>query len=87
MNREKELLERIRQLEELNGILQDKLDMIYSVVAPDDDAPEDSDERFEEADDDEEGDEPQGLVQIQLPPKTNAQKVQQIPTNQSPKRV
>jgi hypothetical protein len=82
MNREKELLERIRQLEELNGILQDKLDMIYSIVAP-----EDSDEQFEEADDDEEGDEPQGLVQIQLPPKTNAQKVQQIPTNQSPKRV
>lgn len=87
MNREKELLERIRQLEELNGILQDKLDMIYSVVAPDDDAPEDSDQEFEEADDEDEDDEPQGLVQIQLPPKSNAQKVQQIPTNQSPKRV
>lgn len=82
MNREKELLERIRQLEELNGVLQDKLDMIYSVVAPDD-----SDEEFEEADDEDEDDEPQGLVQIQLPPNKNAQKVQQIPTNQSPKRV
>jgi hypothetical protein len=35
MSSEKELLERIRQLEELNSELQDKLDMIYSIVAPD----------------------------------------------------
>jgi hypothetical protein len=32
---EKELLERIRQLEEQNSELQDKLDMIYSILAPD----------------------------------------------------
>src|SRR6185312_10479750 len=32
---EKELLERIRQLEEQNNELQDKLDMIYSILAPD----------------------------------------------------
>jgi hypothetical protein len=36
-NREKELLERIRQLEELNSALQDKLDLIYQIIAPDDD--------------------------------------------------
>jgi hypothetical protein len=33
-DREKELLERIRQLEELNSALQDKLDLIYEIVAP-----------------------------------------------------
>jgi len=33
--REKELLERIRQLEELNSALQDKLDLIYEIVSPD----------------------------------------------------
>ena len=33
--REKELLDRIRQLEEQNNELQDKLDMIYSILAPD----------------------------------------------------
>ena len=32
---EKELLERIRQLEKQNNELQDKLDMIYSILAPD----------------------------------------------------
>ena len=32
---EKELLDRIRQLEEQNSALQDKLDMIYSILAPD----------------------------------------------------
>lgn len=32
---EKELLERIRQLEEQNSTLQDKLDMIYAILAPD----------------------------------------------------
>ncbi len=37
-----QLLERIRELEARNSELQDKLDLIYSVVAPDeDDAPED----------------------------------------------
>ncbi len=35
MPSEKELLERIRQLEEINNELQDKLDMIYSILAPD----------------------------------------------------
>jgi hypothetical protein len=35
-DREKELLERIRQLEELNSALQDKLDLIYEIVSPDD---------------------------------------------------
>jgi hypothetical protein len=34
MPSEKELLERIRQLEEQNNELQDKLDMIYSILAP-----------------------------------------------------
>ena len=42
--REKELLDRIRQLEELNSALQDKLDMIYAILEPDyeivDDGPE-----------------------------------------------
>ena len=35
MPTEKELLERIRQLEEQNSVLQDKLDMIYAILAPD----------------------------------------------------
>ena len=35
-DREQQLLERIRQLEEINSILQDKLDMIYEIVAPED---------------------------------------------------
>ena len=46
--REKELLERIRELEEQNSALQDKLDMIYAILAPD----------YEE------GDETDPLVQI-----------------------
>ena len=33
-SREQELLERIRQLEEQNSALQDKLDMIWAVLAP-----------------------------------------------------
>jgi hypothetical protein len=33
-DREKELLERIRQLEEMNSALQDKLDLIYEIVSP-----------------------------------------------------
>jgi hypothetical protein len=53
---EKELLERIRQLEEQNSALQDKLDMIWAVLAPDYDVEEEVDE----------GDEPEppSLVQI-----------------------
>ena len=34
-NREKELMDRIRQLEEQNSALQDKLDMIYAILEPD----------------------------------------------------
>jgi hypothetical protein len=47
MPNEKELLERIRQLEEQNSVLQDKLDMIYAILAPDFEEPEeeDADER------------------------------------------
>jgi hypothetical protein len=62
--REKELLERIRQLEEQNSALQDKLDMIWAVMAPDyEEASE-----YEEDDDDDDG--PAGnLVQIDTPAK------------------
>lgn len=35
MPTEKELLDRIRYLEEQNSALQDKLDMIYAILAPD----------------------------------------------------
>ncbi len=38
MASEKELLERIQQLEKLNSALQDKLDAIYAVVVSDEDA-------------------------------------------------
>ena len=55
MANEKELIERIRQLEELNGRLQDKLDLIYSIVATEDE--------------DDEEDDDNGLVQIAPPPK------------------
>ncbi len=49
MATEKELLERIRQLEEQNSALQDKLDLIWSVLASDyDDA---ADGEAEEHDD------------------------------------
>ena len=54
-DREKELLERIRQLEELNSALQDKLDLIYEIVAPEDD--------FSDSETDETG----GLVNIKFP--------------------
>jgi hypothetical protein len=54
MPSEKELLERIRQLEELNSNLQDKLDMIYAILAPD----------FEEPAEDDEAGQP-GFVQIE----------------------
>ena len=62
MSREKELLERIRQLEELNSALQDKLDMIYSILAPDY-------EEMDHGDEEEDGDVQQGprLVQIDTP--------------------
>lgn len=43
MPTEKELLERIRQLEEQNSVLQDKLDMIYAILAPDFDEGEEED--------------------------------------------
>jgi hypothetical protein len=44
MPSEKELLERIRQLEEQNSVLQDKLDMIYAILAPDFDEEEPTEE-------------------------------------------
>jgi hypothetical protein len=53
---EKELLERIRQLEEMNSALQDKLDEIWSILAP-----------VYEPDDD--GEDEHSLVQIDLPNK------------------
>ncbi len=56
MPSEKELLERIRQLEEQNNELQDKLDMIYSILAPDYEQPD-----FEPEDEPES----QGLVNIE----------------------
>jgi hypothetical protein len=52
-DREKELLERIRQLEELNSALQDKLDLIYEIVSPEDYANGEADDV--------------GLVNIDLP--------------------
>ena len=44
MPSEKELLDRIRQLEEQNSVLQDKLDMIYAILAPDYEEDAESDE-------------------------------------------
>lgn len=56
MPSEKELYARIRQLEEMNSALQDKLDMIYAILAPE----------FEEGPDEDAGDEePDGFVQIE----------------------
>lgn len=49
MPSESELLERIRQLEEQNNELQDKLDMIYSILAPDYEPVEDDQDRDESA--------------------------------------
>ena len=59
MPTEKELLERIRILEEQNSVLQDKLDMIYAILAPD----------FEEVDEEGDGGDeaPDHLVQIDRP--------------------
>lgn len=59
MPTEKELLDRIRYLEAQNSALQDKLDMIWAILAPD----------FEEADEDEDDEKRLGgFVQIQGPP-------------------
>jgi hypothetical protein len=55
MPTEKELLERIRYLEEQNSILQDKLDMIYAILAPD----------FEEGDEGEDQTQTTPFVQIE----------------------
>jgi hypothetical protein len=54
MPTEKELLERIRQLEDQNSALQDKLDMIYAILAPD----------FEEGDEEDVEQDVAPLVQI-----------------------
>jgi hypothetical protein len=60
MPTEKELLDRIRILEEQNSALQDKLDMIYAILAPDfEEANEGDDEGEDEARD--------HLVQIERP--------------------
>jgi len=53
---EKDLLERIRELEAMNSALQDKLDEIWSILAP-----------VYEPDDD--GQDESSLVQIDLPNK------------------
>lgn len=55
MPTEKELLERIRQLEQQNSVLQDKLDMIYAILAPD----------YEEADEDDSALDASRFVQIE----------------------
>jgi hypothetical protein len=65
MSREKELQERIRQLEELNSTLQDKLDMIYSILAPDYEETDAAGD-FEDAEDDGAESGPR-LVQIDIP--------------------
>jgi hypothetical protein len=54
MPTEKELLERIRQLEEQNGVLQDKLDMIWSILA----------DEYEAAAEEDDAESPRNLVQI-----------------------
>jgi len=59
MPSEKELLERIRYLEEQNSMLQDKLDMIYAVVAPE----------YEEEHVGDDQPEPPAFVQIEDPRK------------------
>jgi hypothetical protein len=56
---QEELLQRIHQLEAENSELQDKLDMIYSIVAP-------PDEDIEEEEVDESGEQDDVLVQISL---------------------
>lgn len=56
--REKELLERIRQLEEQNSALQDKLDLIYEIVSP---------EEYANGEADDLGPDDVGLINIDLP--------------------
>jgi hypothetical protein len=64
MPSEKELLERIRQLEQQNSVLQDKLDMIWSILAADyEDAALVHEDAGEDGDDGDDG----GLVQIDQP--------------------
>lgn len=58
MTREQELMSRIRDLEEQNSALQDKLDMIYAILSPD----------YEDSGADEE-DAGSNLVQIDQPTK------------------
>ncbi len=65
MARDKQLLDRIRELEAMNSALQDKLDMIYSILAPDYEEQDGMDD-----DDDDDGNPGPRLVQIDLPPKT-----------------
>jgi hypothetical protein len=55
---EKELLERIRQLEEMNSALHDKLDEIWAILAP-----------VYEPDEEGDGPDDEPLVQIALPMK------------------
>jgi hypothetical protein len=62
MPTEKELLDRIRVLEEQNSALQDKLDMIYAILAPDF---EEANEGYGEGDEDDEARD--HLVQIERP--------------------
>jgi hypothetical protein len=47
MPSEQELLDRIRHLEEQNNELQDKLDAIYSILAPDYETPDFESEELE----------------------------------------
>ena len=61
MASEKELLDRIRHLEEQNSALQDKLDMIYAILAPD----------YEELDESDLEPAPDNLVQIDVKKKTD----------------
>ena len=76
MTREQELLDRIAELEEINSALQDKLDMIYAIVSPDD---EEAEEEVVEA--------PPALVQIDSRPRHSTHSSPQTPTNQSPNRA
>jgi hypothetical protein len=55
MPSEQELLNRIRELEEQNSVLRDKLDMIYAILASD----------YEESAVDDDGEDDSGLVQIE----------------------
>jgi hypothetical protein len=54
---EKELLERIRELEEMNSALQDKLDEIWAILAP----------VYEPDEEDSGAEDSGGLIQIDVP--------------------